>query len=111
MYRADLRIDAIRSHASAEAMDVSQSFANRRQRPSHANVRSTILSGHYRSHSKGGRAVRPDAYDQQARNRERPEMDALCAPLTKKCSGILTATLKLERAVRNIYAVFERKMA
>lgn len=34
-------ICAIKTHASALAMDFSQSFASRRQRPSHAKVRST----------------------------------------------------------------------
>ena len=41
MYLADRRIEAMRSHASADAIEVSQSFASLRQRPSHAKVRST----------------------------------------------------------------------
>ena len=36
-----MRMCALVAHASAEAMDFSQSLANRRQRPSQAKVRST----------------------------------------------------------------------
>ena len=36
-----MRMDAICAHAVEEAMEVSQSLANRRQRPSHSNVLST----------------------------------------------------------------------
>src|SRR3974390_656448 len=41
MRRTSCRVDAIRSHASAEVTEASQSLERRRQRLSHANVRST----------------------------------------------------------------------
>ena len=41
MNRVDLRIAATRTQASADAIDVSQSFASLLHRPSHAKVRST----------------------------------------------------------------------
>src|SRR5213075_899320 len=39
--RVSMRMEAMRAQAVEEAMEVSQSLARRRQRPSHAKVRST----------------------------------------------------------------------